>query len=459
MTQQIKILSASGQLGYGIPEEALQRGVAERPDVIGADLGSIDPGPFCLGSGQMVVGGEGLRRDIRLVLEAAKTTGAPLLMGSAGTAGRGEQLDAVIEVIESVARERGLEFRLAVIRADIPREAIRASLRAGDILPCGPVPALTEANIDEASGIVAQMGVEPFQRAIEMGADVVVAGRACDTSMFAAVPIMRGYDRGLAMHLAKLIECASACADPGGRDASMGVMGDGWFTVESMAPRLVCTPVSVAAHALYETYNPFQLEEPGGIIDLTHSHYEQVDERRVRVTNSIWRPTDRYYVKLEGARQTGYRCIAMGGIRDPRMIAAAEHVADETRAIVDRTFAGAIDPADYTLQFRIYGKDAVLGAAEPNPSLAGAKEIFVLIDVVGRTEAIAKTVCGVAKQYYLHLRYPGILCTSGNLAHPFSPDVLPAGNVYEFNIHHLMPVEDPCSLFPIEMRNVGGSAR
>jgi Acyclic terpene utilisation family protein AtuA len=162
-------------------------------------------------------------------------------------------------VIETVARERGLRFRMAVIRADIPREAVRAVLRAGEILPCSPVPALTEQDIDEATGIVAQMGVEPFQRAIGMGAQVVVAGRSCDTSMFAAIPILRGHDRGLAMHMAKLIECASACADPGGRDASMGVMGDGWFTVESMAPRLTCTPVSVAAHALYETADPFRL--------------------------------------------------------------------------------------------------------------------------------------------------------------------------------------------------------
>jgi hypothetical protein len=81
-----------------------------------------------------------------------------------------------------------------------------------------------------------------------------------------------------------------------------------------------------------------------------------------------------------------------------------------------------------------------------------------MIDVVGRTEAIAKSVCGVAKQFFLHLRYPGILCTSGNIAHPFSPDVLSAGPVYEFNIYHLMPAGDPCALFPIEMRNVGGAA-
>jgi hypothetical protein len=258
--------------------------------------------------------------------------------------------------------------------------------------------------------------------------------------------------------MAKLIECASACADPGGRDASMGTIGDGYFVVESMLPKQRCTPVSVAAHALYEQSNPFQLEEPGGIIDLTDSHYEQIDDRRVRVTRSVWKPTSRYYVKLEGARHTGHRYIAMGGIRDRRMIDATDSVAEETRQIVARTFAGSIDPADYHLTFRIYGKDAVLGVLEPTPSMADTHEIFVLIDVVGRTEAIAKSVCGVAKQFFLHLRYPGILCTSGNIAHPFSPDVMSAGPVYEFNVYHLMPVEDPCALFPIEMRTIGGTA-
>ncbi|MBI3042013.1 MAG: acyclic terpene utilization AtuA family protein [Betaproteobacteria bacterium] len=452
----MKILAASGQLGYGIPEEAFRRGVARQPDVIGADMGSIDPGPYCLGSGEMVVAGEGLRRDLRMVLEGAKETGAPLLMGSAGTAGRRSQLDGVVEVVESVAKERGIKLRLATIPADIPKEVVRKHLRAGDIEPCGTVPALTEEELDRATGIVAQMGVEPFQRAIEMGAEVVIAGRACDTSMFAAIPLMKGYDKGLTMHMAKLIECASACADPGGRDASMGVMGDGYFVVESMHPRQRCTPVSVAAHALYEQSDPFQLEEPGGIIDLAESRYEQIDERRVRVTGSVWRPSSRYCVKLEGARHTGFRYLAMGGIRDPRMIAATDSVAEETRQIVSRTFVGSIDPSDYTLTFRIYGKDAVLGPVEPTPSMAQAHEIFVLIDVVGRTELIAKSVCGVAKQFFLHLRYPGILCTSGNIAHPFSPDVLAAGAVYEFNIYHLMPAGDPCALFPIQMRTIGG---
>jgi hypothetical protein len=77
------------------------------------------------------------------------------------------------------------------------------------------------------------------------------------------------------------------------------------------------------------------------------------------------------------------------------------------------------------------------------------------MDVVGRTRQIAMTVCGVAKQYLLHLHYSGILCTSGNLAHPFSPDFMDAGPVFEFNVYHLVEVDDPVELFPIQIRQLG----
>ena len=37
----LRILSASGQLGYGIPEPAFRAGIARKPHLIGADMGSV----------------------------------------------------------------------------------------------------------------------------------------------------------------------------------------------------------------------------------------------------------------------------------------------------------------------------------------------------------------------------------------------------------------------------------
>ena len=49
----LRVLGASGQLGFVIPEASLRRGLEARPHVIAADMGSIDPGPTYLGSGRM----------------------------------------------------------------------------------------------------------------------------------------------------------------------------------------------------------------------------------------------------------------------------------------------------------------------------------------------------------------------------------------------------------------------
>ena len=47
MTEEdlLKALAASGQLGYGVLEPAFRAGLERRPDFIGADMGSVDPGP------------------------------------------------------------------------------------------------------------------------------------------------------------------------------------------------------------------------------------------------------------------------------------------------------------------------------------------------------------------------------------------------------------------------------
>ena len=49
-----------------------QAGLARKPDMIGADMGSIDIGPTYLGKGEMATSPESTRRDLRRVLTAAR---------------------------------------------------------------------------------------------------------------------------------------------------------------------------------------------------------------------------------------------------------------------------------------------------------------------------------------------------------------------------------------------------
>ena len=55
--------------------------MARKPHFIGADMGSIDPGPYYLGSGEMAAPEEMVRRDLSLVLRAALAAGIPLASG------------------------------------------------------------------------------------------------------------------------------------------------------------------------------------------------------------------------------------------------------------------------------------------------------------------------------------------------------------------------------------------
>ncbi|MBI2526625.1 MAG: acyclic terpene utilization AtuA family protein [Candidatus Rokubacteria bacterium] len=453
--REMRCFGASGQLGYGIPRAAYLRGLEQGPAYVGCDMGSTDPGPYFLGAGEPATGYASRRADLELVLTTARERRLPLLIGSAGTAGGEPHLADTVDIVRTIAAEHGLRFRMAVIHSEIDRDFVLDRLRKGRIGPCGRVPALTEQDVEQSVRIVGQMGVEPFIKALDAGADVIVAGRSCDTSIFAAMPIRSGFDPGLAMHQAKLIECASACADPGGRDAAIAYLRDDHFLIESQNPARRCTPVSVAAHSLYEQPDPYRVYEPGGMLDLRECRYETVDERITRVSGSRWVPAPEYTIKLEGVAHVGYRAFAMGGTCDPIFIEHLDETAAAVRGIVAGVFPKLAEGREYRLRFRTYGRNGVMGEIDPEPA-GRPHEAFVIMDVVAESADLAHSVCGVAKQYFLHYFYDGIVATAGNIAIPFGPDVIPGGAVYRFNVYHLVTVDDPCELFPMELVDVTG---
>jgi hypothetical protein len=254
------------------------------------------------------------------LLEGARSLGVPLIIGTAGTAGAAPHLDAVLAIVRDIASERGLSFKLASIRADIPKDRVLRAQRAGELTPLGAFPAASEADIQESPYIVAQMDEAPMVAALEGGADVVIAGRACDTAIYTTVAMMRGHGRGLATHMAKIIECASLCCDPGGRDSMLATLDTEGFTLDCMNPDRHATPTSVAAHALYEQGDPFTVREPSGELDLSKAIYTALDEHRVRVSGASWRDTAPS-LKLEAAAPAGFRSVFFAGTSDPRVIA------------------------------------------------------------------------------------------------------------------------------------------
>jgi len=321
----MRILGASGQLGYGIPTPAFSAGLDRQPHLIGCDMGSIDIGPYYLGSGEMATAPASTRRDLKKVLHGALKHKIPLVIGSAGSAGARPHLDQTLALVREIASDDGLGFRLAVLRADVDRNVLKAALKTNGVTPIDDMPALDDQDIDAAANIVGQMGMSAFQRALAAGVDVVIAGRACDTGIFAALPAMTGFPVGLAMHMAKIIECASLCCLPGGRDAILATLDHEGFELDSMAPQRRATPVSVAAHSLYEQSDPFTVHEPEGRLDLARATYRAIDDRRTRVFGARWEDAREHWVKIEGARKVGERAV------DGDRVAADVHGREQPR--------------------------------------------------------------------------------------------------------------------------------
>ncbi len=65
--KEVRLVSTSGILGYGFPEESLAAGMARKPDMIGVDGGYSDLGPYCLGAGEPFAPPMAIRRDLRLM--------------------------------------------------------------------------------------------------------------------------------------------------------------------------------------------------------------------------------------------------------------------------------------------------------------------------------------------------------------------------------------------------------
>src|SRR3712207_8443307 len=62
----------------------------------------------------------------------------PVIVGSCGTAGGDPHLAFTREIVEEIAREEGLRFRMALIHAELERDYLREKLRGGKIRPLHP---------------------------------------------------------------------------------------------------------------------------------------------------------------------------------------------------------------------------------------------------------------------------------------------------------------------------------
>jgi len=424
----MKIVALCGLLGYGYNEDALKIAFSEKVDFLGVDAGSTDPGPYYLGSGKSFTDRAAVKRDISLALPLAIEQKAPFIIGTAGGAGSSVHVEWLKEIIFEVARELGLHFKLGTIYSDVTKEYVLEKLDSCKVKKLSEHFPITRKMIEESERIVSQVGVAPFIKLLSEGVDVIISGRACDTAIYAAPCIMKGYDPGLAFHMAKIMECGAMCSEPvAAADVMQGYIYADHFELCPANPARRCTVDRVAAHTLYEQSNPYLIYEPDGVCDLTNSIFIQKDERTVSVTGSVFKDAETKTLKLEGVRCSGYRTICPATIYDPLTIEEFPEIVKTVNAFVKENTRKTLPENSYTINYK------TSGGAESS--------LGIVIDVVGKTQQIADTVCALIRSRMLHCDYAGRKSTAGNLAFPFSPSDIHVGEVYEFSIFHLAEVD------------------
>jgi hypothetical protein len=391
-----------------------------------------------------------VERDLRILLLEAREAGIPLLVGTCGTSGTDSGVDWVAEMARRIAKEEGLSFRLACIYSEQSADNIVQALKEGRVRALPPSGPLDEATVRSCSHIVGLMGHEPFAAAIRAGADVVLGGRATDTSMVAALALMQGLPPGPSWHAAKTVECAGLCTT-----LATGLTGSGpvyvvidarGFTVMPLNPDAACTPMSVAAHMLYENADPIHLREPGGTLDTSAATYVPLDDRTVRVEGSLFKdeaPT----IKLEGSALAGYETISLVGISDPIALAQLDlWISTFTGYLPERVKSVlGLERHQYAFALSAYGSNAVLGPLRPD-SGAPPREVGILLKVRAADQRTATAIAKVANPALLHLPLPGMTMMP-SYAFATSPAEIERGAVYEFVLNHVVEVKTGEEMF------------
>jgi hypothetical protein len=458
----VTVVTPTGCIGNrGIDKAALQRCILDaKPDAIAVDAGSLDCGPWYLGSGQAHSPRRNIEWDIDTILTEAVPAKIRVIIGSAGGSGAAAHVKQTIEIIERIAARRKLKFRLAIIWSDVSTQWLTGQL-SGEVVEhaihCATGAKLTRDDIEASKVVVGMMGTGPIIDALENGADVIVAGRAVDAAVIASYPIFRGCDPGLAYHMGDIMECAESCAEEiaptlrslgRNRIPIIGRISADAFELQPSVDTLACTPESCLMHSAYERTSFNYIKVPEGTIDRSHAIYEAVDRNTTRISGSRF-VAEPHSILLEGVRHVGYRSIFPIAIRTPAMLRQLDEILSSVDNIQKELFGSE---GDFKIHWHKYGDNAVLQSAETMP---GSHEVGILADVVAASQDLAHDVAYDLLTRLGFWRYPGRYTTAGNIAVTLSPGIIDAGEVFEFSIYHAMKISDDREIFRTELINVG----
>lgn len=190
ITQEIKILTPVGMIGYGFNERLFWKAVADGVDAIIADCGSTDSGPQKLAQGSLTMTREAYVHDLNILVAACSAYRVPIVLGSAGGDGANEHVALFLQIIEELVEQKGYRsMNVITITSEIDKKHMEEKLSKGEVLPCSKaVPELTLKDIHDATRLVGQMGLEPYVKAMSdyPDFDIIIGGRSYDPAMYDA---------------------------------------------------------------------------------------------------------------------------------------------------------------------------------------------------------------------------------------------------------------------------------
>jgi hypothetical protein len=395
-----RVVSVCAALGYGYPRESLRAALRGRIDAVVCDCGSVDAGPYYLGTGENYFERAAVQADYRHMVEAGKRIGCPVIIGSSGMGGGDRNLHAMVEIAKDAFDEVGVhKAKVAVIYSELDPETVAREYRNGNVRPIGVGPDVSEEALRE-SVIVGQMGVHPLIAALESGAQFILAGRACDSALFAADMIRRGIDAGLAYHAGYILESGALACDPGSPSdclvAEIYDDGTAIFTAPNSGRR--CTAHSLAVHSLYQQSHPQLQLFPEGVLATEQTQFFSLGSRSAGIRNSRFIRADNvgpWSLKLEGSRRLGARKVSLIHI----------------------------DPADLPNippELLAYGRNGV----DAKPVAPSQRELGVIIETAASTANAANRLAKLFAHHFAHCGFPGRKATVGNIAYPLSPELV-----------------------------------
>ena len=456
----VTVVSTSGFLGYGFPEDSLRRALADGVHAIACDAGTNDAGPYYLGSGKSMASADACRRDLDLMVTGGQELGAPVIVGSAWTAG-----PTRVSTYSPgwCARSRGNAGTGCGSPGSTARSRVRGSPTSIAPARCAewreknaPV---DESEVRHCARAVCAMGAAPIIAALDEGADVVVAGRTSDAALFAAVPVREGRPPARAWHIGRILECGACAAEPADTgDCLVAEVDESAATLRAPNPSLRCTVESVAGHMLYETNHPHLFIEPDGTLDISRVTYAEDGAGGVRITgDASFTPSTSHSMRVEAVSRRGFRALTFGGVRDPALLKDGASGLEVLRAEMASRVEDVIAPpaGEWSMRLTVYGGGDTAAAADS----AWAPDRYplgVLLDILASTQEQADSILAVARAYLVHGDFPGRLNTNaGNIAFPFSPTDVALGEVFEFLPGLVVEPKSPWDVIKMEVELCG----